>query len=86
MRSPGAHEKFFLRAYMESSTTHKIRKNGRRDFVLKPIFLFLYPVFISKESLKNNEVGLGYRVWGRAPAGEGGGGGTLAQLINACIC
>ena len=31
-RSPGAHEKFLLRACMESSRTHKIRKNGRIDF------------------------------------------------------
>ena len=28
----GAEEKFLLHAYMESSTTHKILKNGRRDF------------------------------------------------------
>ena len=31
-----------------------------------------------KESRKNNEVGLGCRVWGRAPAG-GLGGGALAH-------
>ena len=46
--SPGAHEKFLLHAYMESSTTHKIRKNGRRDFGYKPIFLFLCPETISE--------------------------------------
>ena len=42
-----------------------------------------------KKAKKNNEVGLRYGVWDRAPAGGWGGtggGGTLAQLINACIC
>ena len=47
-RSPGAHKKFLLHAYMESSTTHKIRKNGRIDFGWWPIFLFLCPESISK--------------------------------------
>ena len=31
-RPHGAHEKFLLHAYMESPTTHKILKNGRRHF------------------------------------------------------
>ena len=51
-------------------------------------YFFILNSFLNKAK-KNNEVGLRYGVWGQAPAGGGrgmGGGGTLAQLINACIC
>ena len=47
------------------------------------LFQILKILLEERESIIINEVWLGHGVWGGAPAG---GGGTLAQLINACIC